>query len=559
MKKILIIILTIVLFTSCGKDFLDIQPETQFTDENFWTSESNLEAFSYGLYNNFKGYGNGGFFGGDHFFSVNNDDVMALDDRVELDFPTTVPATSAGTDWTWSQIRKANVLIEGAEKASVDEKTQKKYIAIGRFFRAYLYWEKVRVYGDVPYYDKPLNNTDKDELYKARDSRVFVVDKIVEDLNYAIENLDEDNDKLHVNKWTALALKSRVCLAAGTTFKYHNVDANKATELLQASYNASNEIMQSGLFSLSDSYVDLFASEDLSTNPEIIMFKKYNENMRHSIMSFIFHEPFFGFSYSAVSSFLMADGKPIRYDGGTHPNYTEWEFSTTDTIVTAYTSYNTHVGIAEGRDKRLAEIVDTTRLVFLFNKGIPMYSPVKYATYDLIKEQPTQGVQATTDAPIFRYGEVLLNYAEAAFELGTISQGDLDKTINLLRARAGVADLMMNVGFDADDRDPTVDPLLWEIRRERRVELMLEPFRKWDLIRWRKGPYYDKDDAFYGVKVDPAVVFAPDITVIKTPDGYLYTQAESDRRTPWNDRKYLEPLPADQLTLNPNLTQNPGW
>ena len=559
MKKILIIITTIILFASCGKDFLDIQPETQFTDENFWTSESNLEAFSYGLYNNFKGYGNGGFFGGDHFFSVNNDDVMALDDRVELDFPTTVPATPAGTNWTWDQIRKANVLIEGAEKATVDEKTKKKYIAIGRFFRAYLYWEKVRVYGDVPYYDKPLDNTDHDALYKARDPQVEVVDKIVEDLNYAIENLSEDNDKLHVNKWTALALKSRICLAAGTTFKYHSIDANKATGLLQASYNASNEIMQSGLFSLSDSYVDLFASEDLSANPEIIMFKKYNENMRHSIMSFIFHEPFFGFSYSAVSSFLMADGKPIKYDGSTHPNYTEWEFSTTDVIKTSYTSYPVHVGIAEGRDKRLAEIVDTTRLVFLFNKGIPMYSPVKYATYDLIKEQPTQGVQATTDAPIFRYGEVLLNYAEAAFELGTISQGDLDKTINLLRARAGVADLMMNVGFDADDRDPTVDPLLWEIRRERRVELMLEPFRKWDLIRWKKGPYYDKDDAFYGVKVAPSVVFDPDITVIKTPDGYVYTQAESDRRTPWNDRKYLEPIPADQLTLNPNLTQNPGW
>ncbi|MCF6240351.1 MAG: RagB/SusD family nutrient uptake outer membrane protein [Bacteroidales bacterium] len=558
MKKILFI-LTVIVFSACGEDFLDIQPETEFTDDNFWTSESNLESFSYGLYNNFKGYGNGGFFGGDHFFSVNNDDVIALDNRIELDFPTTVPATSAGTDWTWDQIRKANILIEGANKASVDEATKNKYIAIGRFFRAYLYWEKVRTFGDVPYYDKPLDSNDEEALFKARDPQTFVVGKIVEDLDYAIANLDDVDDKLHVTKWTALALKSRVCLAAGTTFKYHNIDATMATQLLQESYNASKTIMQSGMFQLSDSYVDLFSSEDLSGNPEIIMFKKYNENMRHSILSFIFHEPFFGFSYSAVSSFLMADGKPIRYDGATHPGYTEWEFSTTDTIKTAYTSYPVYVGAADGRDGRMANIIDTTRLVFPFNKGVPMYSPVKYATYELIRTQPTQGVQATTDAPIFRYGEVLLNYAEAAFELGTISQGDLDQTINLLRDRAGVDHLTMAVGFNADDRDPTVDPLLWEIRRERRVELMLEPFRKFDLLRWAKGPYYDKEDSFYGVKVASSVVFEPSINVIMTSDGYIYAQAPSDRRTPWNDRKYLYPLPADQLTLNPNLTQNPGW
>jgi len=559
MKKIIFILTIIIFFTACEKDFLDIQPETEFTDDNFWTSESNLQAFAYGLYINFKGYGNGSFFGGDHFFSVNTDDVMALDDRTELDFPTTVPATSSGTDWNWAYIRKANILIEGASKASVDEATKNKYIGIGRFFRAYMYWEKVRTYGDVPFYDKPIESTDEEALYKARDSRVDVVNKIIEDLDFAIANLEDSPDKLHVTKWTALALKSRVCLAAGTTFKYHNVSGSNPNALLQASYDASKTLMQSGMFSLHPSYVELFASEDLSTNPEVILLKKYNENMRHSIMSFIFHEPYFGFSYSAVSSFLMADGKPISYGGSSHPAYTEWEFSTTDTLKTAFTSYAVHVGATEGRDSRMANIIDTTRLVFLFNKGIPMYSPVKYVTYDLIKEQPTQGVQATTDAPIFRYGEVLLNYAEAAFELGTISQGDLDNSINLLRARAGVADLTIGVGFDADDRDPTVDPLLWEIRRERRVELMLEPFRKYDLIRWAKGPYYDKDDSYYGVKVTPAVKWESGITVLKTPDGYLYTQAESDRRTPWNDRKYLYPLPDDQLTLNPKLTQNPGW
>ncbi|RKX86361.1 MAG: hypothetical protein DRP58_04550 [Spirochaetes bacterium] len=559
MKKIIFILTLIIGFAACEDDFLDIQPETEFTDDNFWTSESNLQAFAYGLYDNFQGYGDGGFFGGDHFFSVNNDDVMALDDRTELDFPTTVPATSSGTDWTWSYIRKANVLIEGTDKASVDEATKNKYIAIGRFFRAYMYWEKVRTFGDVPFYDKTIESTDEEALYKARDSRVDVVNKIVEDLDFAIANLDDGTDKLHVTKWTALALKSRVCLAAGTTFKYHNVSGSNPNTLLQASHDASAAIMASGLFELHSSYVELFSSEDLSANAEVILMKKYNENMPHSIHSFIFHEPYFGFSYSAISSFLMADGRPISFDGTAHPDYTEWEFTTTETLTTSLTSFNTYVGATDGRDLRMANIVDTTRLIFPFNKGIPMYSPVKYATYDLIREQPTQGVQATTDAPIFRYGEVLLNYAEAAFELGGISQADLDNTINLLRARAGIADLTVGVGFVADDKDPAVDALLWEIRRERRVELMMEPFRKFDLIRWANGPYYDKDDSYYGVKIDPAVQFEAGITVLKTADGYLYTQAAGDRRTPWIDRKYLEPLPADQLTLNSNLTQNTGW
>ncbi len=557
MKKVIFsfsILLALIAASGC-KDFLDVQPETEFTNDNFWTSESNIEAFSFGLYENFKGYGNGGFFGGDHFFSVNNDDVMALDQRLELDFPTTVPATTAGTNWQWADIRKANVLITETQKAPLDDAVKDKYVAVGRFFRAYLYWDKVRRFGDVPYYDKPLDPDDEAALYAPRTSRVEVVNHIVDDLDFAIAHLPDSYDKTKVTKWTALALKSRVCLAAATTFKYHNVAGADVNKLLNECVAASSELMDAD-FSLGSSYSALFNSEDLSSNPEVILMKKYNENMKHPIPSFIFHEPFFGFSNSAVSSFLMADGKPIHYDGAPHPNFTEWTFDTTDTITTALSSIPVNVGIANGRDGRMAQIIDTTRLVVPFNKGIPMFSPIKYTAYGAA---PPQGVEATSDAPIFRLGEVLLNFAEAKAELGSITQADLDNSINLLRARAGVAPLTVNVGFDADDRDPSVDPLLWEIRRERRVELMLEPFRKWDLIRWAKGPYYDADNSFYGVKVAPTVPFDPSITVLKDPDGHVYAQEPGDRRTPWDDRKYLEPIPADQLTLNKNLTQNPGW
>lgn len=559
MKKITYLIVVLFVFTIIGcESFLDVKPETEFTNDNFWTGQTNLESFSYGLYDAFKGYGNGGYFGGDHFFSVNNDDVIALDQRLELDFPKNIPATASGTNWDWADIRKANILIEQTSNADLDESIKNRYIAVGKFFRAYLYWEKVKRYGDVPFYDKPVSPEDEAALYAERDSRVFVVDRIVEDLDFAIANLSDDKSKVKVSKWTALALKSRVCLAAATTFKYHNESGADVNKLLNASVDASNELMNAD-FSLSNSYSGLFASEDLTSNSEIILAKKYNENMKHSILSFIFHEPFFGFSNSAVSSFLMADGKPIKYDGATHPGFSEWVFNTAETITTSQNAFNTNIGIAANRDKRMSVIIDTTRLVSLFSKGIPMFSPVKYATYNIIEDQPTQGVQATTDAPIFRFGEVLLNFAEAKAELGNITQADLDRSINLLRDRAGVAPLLVGVGFSADDRDSDVDPLMWEIRRERRIELMLEPFRKWDLIRWKKGHYYDADNSFYGVKIDPTVTFDDGIVVEKTTDGHIYAQKEGDRRTPWDDKKYLEPIPADQLTLNTKLTQNPGW
>ena len=204
---------------------------------------------------------------------IYNDDVIALDQRLELDFPTTVPATSAGTNWDWAYIRKANVLIQETGNSDLDESIKNRYIAIGRFFRAYLYWEKVKRFGDVPFYDKPVDPTDEEALYKARDSRVFVVDRIVEDLDFAIANLSSDDNKVKVTKWTALALKSRVCLAAATTFKYHNESGADVIKLLNESIDASNELMNAG-FSLSANYADLFSSEDLSSNSEIILMKK---------------------------------------------------------------------------------------------------------------------------------------------------------------------------------------------------------------------------------------------------------------------------------------------
>ncbi len=558
MKKIIYILAVIAIFTSCNKDFLDVKPKTEFSDDNFWTSESNLKSFSFGLYSTFKGYGQGSYFGGDHFFTVLTDDVLAL--RGDLDFPHEVPATSSQAGWDWTMIRKANILIDGAKKASVSTEVKNEYIGVGRFFRALLYWEKVEKFGDVPFYNKPIDSSDEEALYKGRDSRVVVIDSILADLNFAVEHLSADPDKVMVTKWTALAAKSRVCLYAGTMLKYHGVDAAKSKVLLQASLDASKEIMNSGKFALAANYSNIFNSQDLTGSPEAILVKKYNQNFSHSIKSFIYHEPYIGFSNSAASAFLMKDGKPVKYDGANHPGYTEWVFNTTDEMKTSLTEYKTHVGVADGRDERMAAIIDTTRLVFLLNGGIPVFSPIKYTSYNEDENRPTQGVRGESDAPIYRYGEVLLNYAEAAFELGVCDQTVLDNTINLLRDRAKVAHLTVAVGFDAADRDPSVDPLLWEIRRERRIELMLEPSRLNDLNRWKKGEYYDAEDSFYGVKIDPAVTFEAGIDPIKTADGHLYLVKTTDRRKPWEDKKYLYPLPADQLVLNPNLLpQNTGW
>jgi hypothetical protein len=176
-----------------------------------------------------------------------------------------------------------------------------------------------------------------------------------------------------------------------------------------------------------------------------------------------------------------------------------------------------------------------------------------------------------TDAPIFYLGEIYLNYIEAATELDemgkyTLLQTDIDNTINKLRARAGVAAMTLVGHQDPGFTDPKKDPdgkitsLIWEVRRERRTELMMDGFRYQDLMRWKKGEYMDSNknpDIYLGAKV-PA-----NGAVRRNAAGYIMPYTATQQRAFVDPKNYLSAIPTNQILLYPeNIAkdmQNPGW
>ena len=162
----------------------------------------------------------------------------------------------------------------------------------------------------------------------------------------------------------------------------------------------------------------------------------------------------------------------------------------------------------------------------------------------------------------------MLNYAEAAAELGTLDQNIVDATINMLRARAGVAPMLLASLPDDPVRDADVSPLLWEIRRERRSELIMDGFREWDIRRWGKLSYLDpsvKPAIFQGARISPSstlpVSLADGLSV--DADGYILPYGVGTGRPVQIPRDYLDAIPTGQLTLyqlkGVDFPQNPGW
>src|SRR5690606_25569989 len=276
-------------------------------------------------------------------------------------------------------------------------------------------------------------------------------------------------------------------LFEGTWLKYHAVNEAKAKEYLEASKWAAEQIITSGAFSVSSNYRGLFASESLKGNAEVILFKEYAEGiLSHSAMSYNNLEPQAGMSKNAIDSYLLSDGLPIG-------------------LSSFYENDQTVTNALRDRDGRLQQIIapQLRTMNVVSNFALSGYAVQKFLHESLRNQTVGTGSLNITDAPVIRYGEVLINYAEAAAELGTLTQSDLDKTINVLRKRNGVGlprlELVGNqpavdgTPYDDPARDPSVPSLLWEVRRERRSELVFEGLRLNDLRRWKKLEYADTD------------------------------------------------------------------
>ena len=603
MKKLLYIPLALTLFIapSC-EDAIDLQPKDKIGLDEFFNTETDLKIFSNYFYPNVLTQSEGG----DPCFDDQGDDMIAkpLSTLLRAGNSRSVPASGGG--WSWGILRRINTLLEYIDKCP-DKEAVEKYTATARFFRSYFYFQKVRRFGDVPWIDRQLGSADE-QLYAPRDSREFIMTKMLEDIDYAIEHLptnkNEASAPYRVTKGAALALKSNFCLFEGTFRKYHNInlEGHDWKYYLDQCVDASEKLMSGeyGTYKLystgkpEDDYRNLFNAQDANTD-EYILAVKYDQilGIKHNANAFTLvptqGQP--GYTRKFVCTYLMKDGSRYTDQPGWQTKQFVDEIKDRDPrLQQSIRGINYH---RKGATEILSASLD------LSQTG---YQPIKFVTESKMgNNNMDMNGNTSCDLPEFRYAETLLNLAEAKAELGTLTQDDLDKTINKLRQRAGMTGLLSLTAANANPDPYLLSPetgyfnvtgsntgVILEIRRERGIEMVQEGRRWWDLMRWKCGKMIDQN--FYGMyfpgpgsydlngdgKTD-VILYASgtakptadsgisvleignNISLSEGNSGYLVGALNQKRQGFNESRDYLYPIPMDDLNLNTNLTQNPGW
>lgn len=563
MKKINYIIglglLLVSVLTSCDS-ILDKEPLDRFTNDNFWANSGNVEGYANAFYNEFSGYGNSGGQGLFYYKTLSDDQAGNSFTDWEQKGSTT---TSATWKSCYEEIRRANIMIENVPKISEPDATKNHWLGIARLMRAWEYFQLVRMFGDVPYTEKSLNITDEGILYGPRNKRDEVMDKVLEDLNFAVTNINDVSSKITWSRNMAHAMKADICLFEGTFRKYRKAedgqpaaDAAGASRFLTECKNACSAII--GKYKLNTSYQGNYNSVNLSSNPEMIFYKAYKEALlTHSLIAYVSSSTqISGMTRDAFDAYLFTDGKPLAF--------TEKDKNLVAPMVDGDLSLKDMLTV---RDKRLSETIDPVLFYngngyVRFGVGMDMtsstgYGVCKYDNKDIPVDFRNNTSKNYTHAPIFWLSVVYLNYAEACAELGTISNADLGISINLLRDRAGLPHLSTTVGFSDPANNHGVNELIWEIRRERRCELMFDNwFRYWDLIRWHQ---LDKLDSTKYPNILLGADVRNDAAYTEAKVGNLIDGSKGLERS-YDKKYYLYPIPSGQSDLNPQLLpNNPGW
>ncbi|MBS4811277.1 RagB/SusD family nutrient uptake outer membrane protein [Phocaeicola plebeius] len=571
MKKITYILglFSMLTFQSC----LDMEPKTQLADTNYWQTPDHFKLFAtqfYGWTVDFKQL----------------DDSPHSDVRSDLRTGITLDVYSNGTNSipssdktytnNYNRIRQVNTLLQQAEgyAAPADIETS---VGEAHFFRAYCYFDLLQVYGDVIITRTPLD-IDSPEMQMARNSRDEVVDFILEDLEEAIRLLPEANeisskDEGRLSSQAASAFLSRVALYEGTWQKFRNGGQNndRSSALLDIAATSAHDVIESGFFELfapeelgTEAYKYLFILENDKSNPAGITKsgnKEYIFTRRHdptlASIGFNITQGRLGnavyVTRKMANMYLQSNGLPI--------NPQTWDYSKVDSEFkdrdnrmsnTLMIPGHTYWGTGGGRidwTGSAEEIANASHKNFMPSTGTG-YFPHKWCCE---RDGVPTGMEAY-DYPIIRYAEVLLNYAEAVFERDDkISDEDLAISLNLTRKRVNpnMPDLT-NAFVSANNLD-----MRTEIRRERTVEFYDENFRIDDLKRWKTAeeemPMNLTGVKWRGTEYETKWSDASS----KTMDAegcIIYEQGRV-----WEEKHYLYPLPIDQLKLNPNLKQNPGW
>jgi hypothetical protein len=501
-------------------------------------------------------------------------------------------------------LRNINYFIVNCVDPTVSETVRNNYIGVARFFRAMFYYDKVTRFGDVPWFDHPLE-PDEEALHGARDSRELVMEKVYEDLTFAAQNITRTTDAAGctmVTKWTAYALASRVALFEGTFRKYHNLNlATSADIWLKRAEESASQVMNNSGKSLNANYRNLFIQDLPPTNETLMAIASSKELGVFHNANWRWTSATYGSALNLIRPFVCTY---LQKDGTPYTDREGWE-------------YEDFYDECLNRDGRLAATIRTPGYMREGKIALPElggyarlgYQPIKLcvdATFSDSKTENTHAIQ------LFRYAEVLLNYAEAKAELNTLTDADWTKTVGELRKRAGITGgltakpTMVDTYLQRTYFPDITDPVLLEIRRERGTELLLEGFRFDDLKRWKHGElvkmswtgmyipavnqaldidrngeydviYYTSNQALEAAKAaidgKPGAATCATVQVSTDPtfasiqvhaaaDGkgyYLAWFTHNDSRKVWGPKQYLYPIPVLVMTNNPNITQNPGW
>lgn len=603
MKKILFAIATIIAASSCT-DFLTKENPYKIESEYYFANESSLEIYTNGLV---RSYATAikSFIDGDRYTDTHNWDGQY---SYYLDTYDSEDATNWSTS-NWSSLRSINYYLSNMRKADAPADVLDHYEGVGRFFRALFYISKVKTFGAVPWYDHMIDPAGTDDLYAARTNREEVCRHILADLDFACTNCSSEEKyrvrASYIHKYVALAVKARFCLYEGTYRKYHKNDPStnepwkedESEMYLNACITACEEIMNSNVYKLTDDaskrttqYRDMFINPDgcgTYTN-EFIWARDYDidlnvKNKDYGINDYMINAQHAQYSFNRdfIMMYLCLDGTPFTS-----------KFSGQDYYKATFAEECTN------RDYRLAQTVRTPGFkrdggkiayapdVVYAKTG---YQPCKYLTDEIADEIASA---TAIDVPLYRYAEVLLNYAEAKAELGQMDQAVWDKTIKPLRERSGVKSIFPTTAdpyLVAYFQDRVTDAKILEVRRERMVEFTMENIHQDDVYRWAQGELLIKQRTGMWI---PAINTALDLdgdgvnetwvsntekeksgmkvlaidsasssgTVLSEGDhGYIKPHVNNYASYVWHDYKYLRPIPKSALLENGNLEQNPGW
>ena len=541
-----IYVLLVLLIAGCEKS-LDLVPKDEVSDASFWQTPAHFKLAANDFYFSLQGAHN--------YTDINSDIAFGAGANAVSNGSYLATPNSDLWNNSYIGIRGTNYLLQKAEASPLGPEID-RWVGEALFFRAYHYWNLTKTFGGVPLITEVLE-VDSELLYTPRSTQKESIDFILADLENAIAKLpvqsELDPTELgRVTRGAALALKARVALYQGTWEKYH--EAGDGQPYLDEAIDAAEKVIASGEYMLytahgDDSYKYLFIEEG-DDSQEVILARRYFLNRATHNWT---RELWFNFmipTKQLADMYLATDGRPIEQSP-------------------LFQGYDLMVSEFQDRDPRMSMtfIVPGSQIFADGGTWATTYpgflgtnaTQTGYMTRKFLGEtlEATQ-FQGYYDFKEFRYAEVLLILAEALYEKnGQISDADLDRTINVVRARVNMPPLS-NAHVDTYGLD-----MLEEIRRERTVELALEGFRRDDLRRWKTAeevmPEPIRGVKFEGTEYEtryPDLQIGADIQV--DANGFIVAEPASSRQ--FLPKHYLNPLPLQQVQLSDGtLEQNAGW